>query len=478
MKSILTTDYLLPVRVVEANGKITNEQTLLKQKSDQIGLGESDFCTVEGKGYIVLDFGKEYAGGARILVGGITPANPTVRLRFGESLSEVYAELGEKNAGNDHSIRDFSIPLTMYSDMTFGQTGYRFLRIDFPEDCTVYIKSIYLAYTHREFSSPRPFKTSDGRIAQIYDVAKRTIELCCQNYLWDGIKRDRLVWVGDIHPEMLALTALYGRTEIIEEAMDYLISITPKGAWMNTMPMYSAWSLIILADYAVRTGAYDFAEKHAGYIKDCLEQISACVLEDGTLSFPGYFVDWPTHEQVDELDGCRAILEIMTDKLTELYARLSLDDAPVRALYERLCKENITVRQAKQVVALKYLATGSLAEEDVRLITDGGAKGMSTFMSYYVLKTVAESYSVDYAINMMKDYYGAMLDKGATSFFEDFDMDWVENSCRIDELPKEGQRDVHGDFGKYCYQGFRHSLCHGWSSGVIEFLYEYCNEAK
>ena len=22
-----------------------------------------------------------------------------------------------------------------------------------------------------------------------------------QNYIWDGIKRDRLVWIGDIHPE-------------------------------------------------------------------------------------------------------------------------------------------------------------------------------------------------------------------------------------------------------------------------------------
>ena len=37
---------------------------------------------------------------------------------------------------------------------------------------------------------------------------------------------------------------------------------------------------------------------------------------------------------------------------------------------------------------------------------------------------------------------------------------------------KEGQRDIHGDFGAFCYQGFRHSLCHGWSAGVIGFLKE------
>ena len=77
----------------------------------------------------------------------------------------------------------------------------------------------------------------------------------------------------------------------------------------------------------------------------------------------------------------------------------------------------------------------------------------------------------------MKEYYGAMLKKGATTFFEDFDMAWAENSSDIDRLPKEGERDIHGDFGKYCYVGFRHSFCHGWSAGVLRFLYDYCNEA-
>ena len=67
-----------------------------------------------------------------------------------------------------------------------------------------------------------------------------------------------------------------------------------------------------------------------------------------------------------------------------------------------------------------------------------------------------------------------MLDKVATSFWEDFDMDWVQNSCRIDAKPKHGEKDIHGDFGKFCYNGFRHSLCHGWSAGVIKFIEEYC----
>ena len=58
---------------------------------------------------------------------------------------------------------------------------------------------------------------------------------------------------------------------------------------------------------------------------------------------------------------------------------------------------------------------------------------------------------------------------------EDFDMEWADNSCRIDEFPQKHQRDLHGDFGAYCYKGFRHSLCHGWSEGVLQFIKEECS---
>ena len=49
----------------------------------------------------------------------------------------------------------------------------------------------------------------------------------------------------------------------------------------------------------------------------------------------------------------------------------------------------------------------------------------------------------------------------------------MEGSGRIDAFPEEGQKDIHGDFGAFCYEGFRHSLCHGWSSGVLAFMIEH-----
>ncbi len=63
-----------------------------------------------------------------------------------------------------------------------------------------------------------------------------------------------------------------------------------------------------------------------------------------------------------------------------------------------------------------------------------------------------------------------MLDMGATSFWEDFNVSWTNNAFRIDEMPVNGKKDIHGDYGAYCYKGFRHSFCHGWASGPVPWL--------
>jgi hypothetical protein len=76
------------------------------------------------------------------------------------------------------------------------------------------------------------------------------------------------------------------------------------------------------------------------------------------------------------------------------------------------------------------------------------------------------------ALELIRKYWGAMMDFGATSFWEDFDLDWTENAYGIDSMPVPGKKDIHGDYGNYCYQGLRHSLSHGWSSGPAPFLSE------
>ena len=462
--------YVMPIKIV-AQGNATNAETLLKAKPMQIGLNEPDCVTVHAGGYIVLDFGKEMNGGVRVLTFG-SEGKP-VRFRFGESFSECHAEIGGKqNATNNHALRDFKAELPSWSDMTFANTGYRYLRIDF--EGWAIIKSIIGTNNILQDTPVYEYKGEDKLIGEIFSVAKRTLDLCAGGeYLWDGVKRDRLVWIGDIHPEMLGLTAIYGKMEKIEKSLDFVREQTPLPMWMNDYPMYSMWWIIIMADYAKRTNSYPFAKEQIPYLKGLLAQMNNCVKESGELNYPSYFVDWPTSGKVDEKAGVRAINIIACKKAIELLSYFNEDTLVVDEMLAKLLKEEIVVKEAKQVVGLKYFALGKLAEEDKALLIKGGVKGMSTFMSYYILKAVA-SFDEQKAIEMLKEYYGAMLKLGATTFWEDFDIDWVENSCDITRLPKENERDIHGDFGAYCYVGFRHSLCHGWSSGIVEFIKEYC----
>jgi hypothetical protein len=102
-----------------------------------------------------------------------------------------------------------------------------------------------------------------------------------------------------------------------------------------------------------------------------------------------------------------------------------------------------------------------------------GARRMSTFYGYYVLQARAAAGDYQGCLDVIREYWGAMLDLGATTFWEDFDLDWTTNAARIDELVPPGKKDIHGDFGNYCYLGFRHSLCHGWASGPTAWLSEH-----
>ncbi len=462
-------EFVFPVRVVACD-KTLDEQKLLAKKPLQIGLTELMTTKVSDGGYLVLDFGQQMCGSIRILT--FQAENATVHIRFGESLTECCADIGgEQNATNDHALRDLEVTLPKYSDMTFANTGFRFVRLDVSG--SVELKSVVAVNHILKKPSVYQYGGNDPLIAEIFNVAKRTVDLCVANgYVWDGVKRDRLVWIGDIHPQMLALTTLYGKSAQVERSLDFVKDQTPLPGWMNRYPMYSMWWIIILADYYKLTGATAFTKRQLDYLQALVCQLDQYVLEDGSLNYPRYFVDWPTRHQPDELHGARAINVMAVRKAIELLSEFGRDTAVAEALLAKLMKIEIVPSHSKQVTGLKFFAS-ELNEADKARLVQGGAAGMSTFMSYYILKAVA-SFDKPAAIRMMKEYYGAMLSKGATTFWEDFSMEWAENSCRIDEFPKAGERDIHGDFGAFCYRGFRHSLCHGWSAGVIRFIQEEC----
>ena len=67
-------------------------------------------------------------------------------------------------------------------------------------------------------------------------------------------------------------------------------------------------------------------------------------------------------------------------------------------------------------------------EVNERLLKKGGAQGMSAFMGYYILTARAMAGDYQGCLDCIRDYWGGMLSLGATTFWEDFDVRWLENA--------------------------------------------------
>lgn len=395
---------------------------------------------------------------------------------------------GEKaTATNDHAIRDDYVLLPWLGRRTIGETGFRFVRIDNTGEASVQIEYARAVSTMRPMARLGSFKCSDERLNAVWEIAARTVHLCCQDYIWDGIKRDRLVWMGDTHPETKAILAVFGEQDIIPATLDYAAATTPpEEAWMNTISTYTLWWIRNLAEWYRFTGDRKYLEKHVGYLEKTVGHVLATIGDDGMWK-ADTFLDWPTQgDKVAAAAGTQGLLKLALDDAAFLLGELSnlANKGDALRVSASLCEINSAralvsstrpdprgVKTAAAMLALAKLRDPK--EMFASSLGLNGHSGVSTFYGYYMLEALGVAGETRRALDTMRDYWGGMLDMGATSFWEDFDLAWTNNASRIDEMPVAGKKDIHGDFGAYCYKGFRHSLCHGWSAGPAAFCIEH-----
>lgn len=431
--------------------------------------------------WIVLDFGREIHGSLQIGSGAGSGHSACVSVRFGESVSEAMSRLGEKGACNDHAIRDDLVRLPWLGRREIGETGFRFVHIANAGDGPVQLEYVRAVSTMRPMERLGAFKCSDERLNAVWETSVRTVHLCCQDYIWDGIKRDRLVWMGDTHPETKAILSVFGAQSIIPETLDYAAATTPpESAWMNNMATYTLWWIRNLAEWYRFCGDRAYLKKHAGYLEKTVRHVLGSVGADGVWK-SDTFLDWPTQaNKAAAAAGTQGLLLMALDDAAFLMDEIAAESGRPLAVRESLSSARGRVaatrpdpRGAKTAAAM--LALSGLRDAKEMYLSSlglGGHGGVSTFYGYYMLEAMAAAGETRRALDTMRGYWGGMLDMGATSFWEDFNLAWTNGAFRIDEMPVAGKRDVHGDFGAYCYRGFRHSLCHGWSSGPAAFCIE------
>jgi len=466
-------EFVLPTRILWTTEHGVARPDALLEYSDQV-------CTLvrtagQEPPAILLDFGIELHGGVRFDVPINSSGKPArIRVRFGESASEAMS-----TPNNDHSIHDTELLLPWMGHQEFGNTGFRFVRIDLlEENVEVQLRQVLAVFLYRPLTREGSFECSDPLLNRIWDTGAYTVHLCMQDYLWDGIKRDRLVWIGDLHPETRVVSRVFGAHEIVPQSLDYVRDRTPLPNWMNGISSYSLSWILCHYDWYMDHGDRQYLTEQQEYLRGLLRLIADRIDESGQEHLDGRrFLEWPTARDPEAINAGLQALTVIALK-RGAYLAEALGDADTAELVRgkahkaSQCWRPFTY--SKQATALLVIA-GMMSphQANERVLSVDPHRGLSTFYGLYILQARAMAGDIQGCLELIRHYWGGMLQMGATTFWEHFELDWMSGATPIDTLPELGKADIHGDFGDHCYRGHRHSLCHGWAAGPTAWLSEH-----
>lgn len=474
---------LFPTRVVLTKGNVSGSRYLTDYKPAQVAIyNYHDQCTLDNRNStenagVLVDFGRELHGTLTVSVWSMNGTYADYTVRLGESVSEAMTPVSDKtkNPTNDHANRDIKTGSGAWASNETNESGFRFAYVELTSpNMFMQIRCITATLIYRDIEYRGSFECSDPMLNRIYDTAAYTAHLNMQRYLWDGIKRDRLVWAGDMNTELATILAVFGENEVVPKSLDLVRDVTPVEGSMNGLSSYNLWWLLCHYEWYMGTGNFEYLSAQKEYIREMLTRYMTYIDENGSEILPeGRFFDWPTndlpHEKHCGLQGLLRLALLRGGEIMKLLGESEVADRCFIAA-DRLLAHKPTPT-AKQPAAL--LSVGGVCDPREMfdgVIGKGGAAGLSTFLGYYTLCACAEAGEYEAALDIIRDYWGRMIEMGATTFWEDFNIDWTENAAPIDEPVPAGKRDIHGDFGAYCYTGLRHSLCHGWASGPAPYL--------
>jgi len=467
-------EFIMPKRIVTWES-VDFLDKILEEKPLQTNFTTGDCTVIHEGGYILLDFGIELNGGIVMSVQKTVCSTPGARCRivFGESVMEALSTIGYKNATNDHSIRDTVIDVSAMSTTRFGATGFRFVKIESVSG-DIYIKSLKAQSELKDIEYQGSFECNDSLLNEIWKTGAYTVHLNMNDFIWDGIKRDRLVWIGDMHPEMSTVKAVFGYDDSIENSLDFVKNEYAPDEWMNRIPTYSMWWIIIHYDWYMQNGNLDYLKNQEEYISGLIKSIEVWIKNENK-SENDVFVDWSSKADPKASEiGAYAVAYMALLKAKSIFEILGNTNMAEECLKLAESIKTQEIPNQKQIAGLcAYSGLYDSKKVNRDILSKNPLYGLSTFIGYYVLNARAMAGDIMGSLEIIRKYWGAMLELGATTFWEDFDIGWTDNAGRIDEIVPEGKTDAHGDRGKFCYMQFRHSLCHGWASGPTAFLSEY-----
>lgn len=438
--------------------------------------------------HVVFDVGAETFARVRLRLESGGPA--VVALTSGESLPEVqrYAR----------RVTDLC-ELADGQEFTTAPTGFRYLKVMVLSAGDAPVRLAPLQVEHVRYPA-RPqgrFRCSDAGLNAIFELSQRTVHLCMQNEIWDGIKRDQLAWMGDLYTEALAVYHLFGDTRLARRSLAVLAEIGPAAApplerqrypgltaiWklpggdINNIPSYTLWWLAGMADYYRYSGDVSLIQETAREIEETLQHIRSWVGEDGLWRLQGGwdFVDWAPLSEAERATYCHLLATRVMGLGAELLEAAGRSGEAYRATQERM---RLAARRnwwqagvggfgVSHHVNAQAVCSGVLAPQEAGALFDQMLRpdpplSMTYWHRFLDLMAAQEVGEVGWGLEMIRKYWGQQVQLGVTALWEAFDAAWLGEDPHALSL-------VGAGYARY--GGYETSLCHGWSAGPAAWLH-------
>jgi hypothetical protein len=426
---------------------------------------------------MLVDFGKETFGFVKLH--GIN-GKGNVTLYYGESKEEALSKDGavtlDRLQFQDGAKKDSVMPLSK---------AFRYVNVVMGP--AISIDSISMLYEYANVKERGSFRCSDDEINRIYDVAKYTLHLNTREFFIDGIKRDRWVWSGDAYQSYLMNYYLFFDSPTVERTMAALRGKDPVTSHINTIMDYTFYWFLGIYDYYLYTGDKTFIRQFYPRMQSLMDYVLGRRNKDGLLQgLPGdwIFIDWAaglskkgevSFEQMlfarslETMALCANIVNDAEGKST--YTKLSGEiKQKLFALYwnpskHALVHSRVNGKQTDNVTryanmfGIFFDYFNEQQKQDVKkyvLLNDNIQKITTPYMRFYELEALCAMGEQDYVLKQMKEYWGGMLNLGATSFWEEYD-------------PSKKGAEHYAMYGRE----FGKSLCHAWGASPIYLLGKY-----
>ena len=425
----------------------------------------------------LIDFGKETFG--FIKLHGLKGAG-NISLYYGESKEEA---LNEKEAVTidlltiqNKTAKDSIMPLSK---------AFRYVNII--TDATVKIDSVSMLYEYADVRNNGNFNCSDPELNRIYNVAMYTFHLNTREFFIDGIKRDRWVWSGDAYQSYLMNYYSFFDNQTVARTLLALRGKDPVTGHINTIMDYTFYWFLGIYDYYLYTGDKTFITQFYPRMQSLMEYCLGRRNKDGLMegkSGDWIFIDWAdklskkgevSFEQLllckslETMAQCATIANDSTSANTyQQYAKdlkLKLFSIYWNESKKALVHSRVDGKQTEKITRYSnmfaiffnyFTPEQKSAVKNAVLLNDSIQKITTPYMRFYELEALCAMGEQSYVLKEMKNYWGGMLQLGATSFWEEYN-------------PSKKGAEHYAMYGRE----FGKSLCHAWGASPIYLLGKY-----